>query len=94
VARIAGSVTDERGVPYKECRLELLNADKRLVFDHRPISSEFKVSFVIAPGPAWYPLRIACKESDETFTTEPKELAGTSETPLNLGNVRLKRRAR
>jgi hypothetical protein len=37
------------------------------------------------------PLRIACKESDETFTSEPKLIANLK--PVQLGTVLLKRRA-
>ena len=93
-ATIKGSVKDERGVPYQECRLELLRINDQRILDYRPISAEFFVTFVLAPQLQSYLLRIACTGSDETFITEPK-LLGSIETlvnPVDLGGVRLKRR--
>lgn len=94
-ARIKGSVMDERNVVYQDCRLELLSIDQKQVLDYRPIPSEFIVTFVVAPRPEPYRLRVACKSSDETFTSEPKvlgELKTSYDVPMDIGTVRLKRR--
>ncbi len=95
-ASIKGSVADERDAPYRDCRLELLLPDSGQVLDERPVPPEFTATFVIAPWPAVYRLRIACKESDEALTSEPKLLGREASfpSPLDLGNVRLKRRAK
>ena len=93
-ARIKASVTDERGQPYRECRIELLDDAKRVVADRKE-SGTFMTTFVLAPTPALYLLRIACEGSNQTFTSEPK-LLGDPETsyrvPVDLGVIQLKRR--
>jgi len=95
MVRFKGSVTDERGVAYQDCQLELLDGPDRLVVDRRPIASKFDVTFVHGgPGQASYPLRIACKESAETFTSEPTRNPRDSLAPIDLGAVQLKRLAK
>jgi len=93
-ARIKATVTDERGQPYRECRIELLDDAKRVVADRKE-SGTFMTTFVLAPTPALYLLRIACEGSNQTFTSEPK-LLGDWETsyrvPVDLGIIQLKRR--
>jgi hypothetical protein len=92
-AVIKGSVKDERDVPYKECRLELLTTNhERLTYSE--ISSEFTEAFVLEPKEKLYLLRITCDGSDETFTSEPKLLGDMRKTfliPVELGAVRLER---
>ena len=86
---------DERNAAHQDCRLELLTADQKQVLDYRPVPSEFVVTFVVAPRPESYRLRVACKSSDETFTSEPKllgELKTSYDVPVDIGTVRLKRR--
>jgi hypothetical protein len=97
-ARINVRVVDERGAPYRDgaCRVELLSSESRQVLDKSTIDSKLPPGFVLGVFmvPSAYRLRIACEESDETFTTEPKQLVGTYPTPVDLGNVRLKRRTK
>lgn len=93
--RIKGSVADERNVAHESCNLELLSADKKHVIDYRPIPSEFLVTFVISPRPEVYSLRVACKTSDEVFTSGLLllgDLKTTYEVPADIGVIRLKRR--
>jgi hypothetical protein len=97
--RIEGSISDERGAPYRECRMELLAGERGRVLESRTISSQFAVTFVVNAHQPSVPLRISCKESDETFeasTSAPhllSDLLPIDPPPLDLGNVRLRRRA-
>src|SRR5262245_58175554 len=68
------SVTDERGMPYRDCWVEMLDRQGPADLNKSTISedSKFVAGFVL-PGPAWVippsRLRVGRKESDETFTT-------------------------
>jgi hypothetical protein len=95
-ARIKAVVTDERGQPYRQCQIELLNTeDKRVLNYSKESGTSFITTFLLSPKPKLYLLRIACEGSDQTFTSEPK-LFGDSETsyrvPVDLGIIQLKRR--
>jgi hypothetical protein len=93
-ARIKAIVTDERDQLYRECRIELLNADDNRVLVYKKESGSFITTFFVSPNAKLYLLRIACEGSDQTFTSEPK-LFADSETsyrvPVDLGVIQLKR---
>src|SRR5262245_44802632 len=94
-ARIKAAVTDERGQPYRECRIELLNADDKRVLEYTKKFGTFITTFILSPEPELYLLRIACEGSDQTFTSEPKLLGdyeASYRVPVDLGVIQLKRR--
>jgi hypothetical protein len=92
-AKIKGNVVDENNALHKECLLELLSKQNR-VLDDKAIDSKFVVTFVISPKPENYKLRIACSSSEDVFTSEPILLGDmkTYEFPVDLGDIHLKRR--
>ena len=94
-ARIKAAVTDERGQIYRECRIELLNTEDEHVLADRKEFGTFITTFVLAPTPKLYLLRIACEGSDQRFTSEPKLLGNWESSyrvPVDLGIIQLRRR--
>src|SRR5262245_19341032 len=102
VAVVKASVTDERGQPYRECRMELLSIYNKQVLDDpgpnpypKPqVVGTFITTFILPPILELYLLRIACKGSNETFTSEPIMLPNPERpfpAPVDLGIIQLKR---
>jgi hypothetical protein len=95
-ARVKGSILDEHGKPHDECRLDLMTPDGADAISYsKGVKSPFVETFVIAPGPHPYRLRITCAASDQDYTSGQVilgDLETTYRTPFDLGTVVLRRR--
>src|SRR5262249_23675903 len=103
IERVKFSATDQQGQPYHECQIELLSIyDERVLAAPRPdlpypeprALGTFVTTFFLAPNPELYLLRILCKGSAETFTSQPRILPRKRSAPalIDLGVIELKRK--
>lgn len=96
--KITGEVADQNGLAYSQCSIDLLRIDgtvlRRLNYTKRQIhfkGAMFEQVFIVKPSAQKFNVEIACEGSEINFISEPLDLSGGINIPVNLGSIILKR---